>query len=63
MGYVIIGDKKYRITEIEGDEVYYRDEYGIERAISTHLSIDKFTNCPIILNYLIFLVSSKKRRD
>lgn len=36
MGYVIVDNKKYKITEIEGDEVYYRDEYGIEHAVSIH---------------------------
>lgn len=36
MGYVIVDNKKYKITEIEGDEVYYRDEYGIEHAVPIH---------------------------
>lgn len=36
MGYVIVGNKKYKIIEIEGDEVYYRDEYGIQHAVSIH---------------------------
>lgn len=35
-GYIIVDNKKYKITEIEGDEIYYRDEYGIEHAIPIH---------------------------
>lgn len=33
MEYIIVDNKKYKITEIEGDEIYYRDEYGIEHAV------------------------------
>lgn len=31
-GYVYTEKGKFEITEIEGDEVYYRDENGVERA-------------------------------
>lgn len=36
MGYIIVDNKKYKITEIEGDVVHCRDEYGIEHAIPIH---------------------------
>lgn len=31
-GYVYTEKGKFEITEVEGDEVYYRDENGVERA-------------------------------
>ena len=31
-GYVYTEKGKFEITEIEGDEVYYKDENGVERA-------------------------------
>lgn len=34
--YLLTDNKKYLITEIDGDEFYYRDENGIEHAVSLH---------------------------
>lgn len=31
-GYVYTEKGKFEITEVEGDEIYYRDENGVERA-------------------------------
>ena len=31
--YFVIGDKKYRITEVEDDAFYYIDEHLIEHAV------------------------------
>lgn len=42
--YIIVDYKKYKITEIDGDEVYYRDEYGIEHAISIYQVFERKCN-------------------